>query len=342
MDIPTGLTRTFLGMALVLLTTACAGAGGSTSGWQSVTSKRFVTYTPSLRNHGEVIRELEEQYAALASSFFKQDIGQVEVLFLEPPDFAELLGYRRRYATLPRLPGKEPGRIGRQGLIVLPRGEEGRRSISQALAHLFIHRSIPTAPLWFNEGFAAYTRLAEYHEKGDRRVVCFGKPGFSRYETFIPLDKVLTATWEDYDGDEARYWYRNSARMLIDYALHGDGGKHAPAVGVMVRGFLANQPAGEIIESAFPTMSLAALSDRLNRHLSDVVNQPPTVRGLCPLPFFVPPQKAADKGPHSESPVDPSEIKAVLRALERLPRRDGFPGWFPEEIVARAEAPPAK
>jgi hypothetical protein len=61
------------------------------------------------------------------------------------------------------------------------------------------------------------------------------------------------------------------------------------------------------------------------------------VRGECPLPFIIPPEKTADDGEYQVAPANPQDIQVALAALRRLPRRQGFPPWFPEEILARAE-----
>lgn len=337
--------------ALLALPTSCGSlGGGSPSGWYVVKSKRFVTYTSSLRNHDEAMRMLELQYAALSSSFFKKDIGAIEVLFLEQIEFRELLGERREFAVVPSLPGAQrqgPGQgqgIGQRGLIVMSRQGEWQRDVTEALAHLFIHRTIPSAPLWFHEGFAGYSRMAELREHNDKRVACFGKPGFTGpVPVVVPVERTLDASWDDYDGDDGRLWYKNSARMLIDFALHGEGGKHAPAVGRMVGGFLQGKSSREIMADAFPGMDFGELTRRLKEHMADVVNNTaPRPRGDCPRPFVVPPEKAPDVEDHLRTAADAADIKAALAALKRLPRREGFPPWFPPEIVERTEATAAR
>jgi hypothetical protein len=335
------MKRTTAMAVLLILGSACAHTGTTrTEGWHAVTSKRFTVYTGSARGHREALDTLEYHYAALSSSFFKMDVGRVDVLYLENADFIDLLGVDRGFAAMPRVPGG--GKIGQNGLLVVrPLGGVGgaQYTTAEALTHLFVHRAIPGAPLWFHEGFAAYSRMAQYKEGEGRRVACFGTPGATD-RRFMPLDRMLATSWDEYDGDEARTWYKHSARMLIDFAMHGDGGAHRPAMGVMVEGFLAEKRSEDVIKAAFPSLDIKALAERVTAHGLDVVNQPLTSRGLCPLGFPIPDDKKADEGERAETPADAADIKALLAGLRRLPRKNGFPAWYPPAIIETAERAP--
>jgi hypothetical protein len=150
-------------------------------------------------------------------------------------------------------------------------------------------------------------------------------------------------TWDEYDGDEARSWYKNTARMMIDYAMHGDGGKHQRAMFVMVDGFLKGQDSNSIIKAAFPLMDTKKLSERVTEHGLDVINRPANIRGVCPIPFPIPDDKVADIGDKPLAAADANDIRAVLAAIKSLPRRsDGYPGWYPEDVIEKAEKSPAK
>jgi hypothetical protein len=331
-----------LSLTLALLGTGCAATGlNSPDGWHVVKSKRFTMYTATSMSHSETLNGLEYHYASLSSSFFKKDIGNVDVLFLENTDFTDLFGTRRNYIVLPRVPGG--GKVGKDGLMVVrPLHGAGDNTAAEALTHVFIDRVIPSAPLWFQEGFSSYARMAEYKEGEGKRFACFGQPGFNETR-FIPIDKMFAMSWDEYDGDEARSWYTNTARMLIDFAMHGDEGKHQPAMGVMVEGFLANQDTTKIIKSAFPNMDMKQLSERVTAHGLDVINRPANIRGICPIPFPIPDDKAADIGDKPLAAADRADILAVIEALKKLPRRsDGYPGWYPLDVVEKAEKSPAK
>jgi hypothetical protein len=226
-------------------------------------------------------------------------------------------------------------------MVVRPMHDRDNSS-AEALTHIFIDRVLPTAPLWFHEGFSAYASMAEYKEGEGKRFACFGTPGASE-SRFIPLDKVFGMSWDEYDGDEARSWYKNSSRMLIDFAMHGDNGKHQPAMGVIVEGILAGQDTAAIIKKGFASMDLKQLSERVTSHGMDVINQPRTIRGICPIAFPIPPDKVADIGDKPLEAADPADIRSLIAAFKTLPRlSDGYPGWYPEEIIARAEKTPGK
>ena len=328
-------------VSMALLVAGCASTGlNSPDAWHVVKSKRFTMYTSTTLSHSETLNGLEYHYASLSSSFFTKDIGNVDVLFLENDDFTDILGIRRSYVVLPRVPGG--GKIGKEGLLIVrPLHGVGDNTSAEALTHVFIDRVLPTAPLWFHEGLSAYARMAEYKEGGGKRFACFGTPGFSE-TSFIPLDKVFAMSWDEYDGDEARSWYKNTVRMLIDFSMHAEGGKHRPAMGTMVEGFLAGQKTDQIIKAAFPAMNVKQLSERVTEHGTDVINQPSTIRGVCPIGFPIPEEKAADIGDHPLVAADPADIKAVAAAIRKLPRTDGYPGWYPLEMIDRAEKSPGQ
>jgi len=324
----------------------CASTGlNSPDTWHVAKSKRFTMYTPTTMSHGELMNGLEYHYASLASSFFRKDIGSVDVLFLEDVDFVDTFGSRRSNVALHRIPGG--GKIGKEGLIVI-KGVQGDLGAAEAITHVFIDRVLPGAPLWFHEGFAGYGRTGQYKEGDGRRVACFGgahasDPRFITEARFIPLDKMFAMSWDEYDGEEARTWYKNTARMLIDFSMHGEDGKRQKAMGAMVDGFLAGKDTASIMKTGFPDLDVKGLSERVIAHGTDIANRPSNVRGLCPIGFPIPDEKAADVGDHPLEAADGADIRALIAAVRSLPRRaDGFPGWYPEEIIARAEKSPGQ
>jgi len=73
------------------------------------------------------------------------------------------------------------------------------------------------------------------------------------------------------------------------------------------------------------------------------MNRPAGIRGICPMPFPIPPEKAADIGDKPLEAADANDIRAVIAAIKTLPlRSDGYPAWFPEEVIVRAEKSPGK
>lgn len=334
--------------AVMLLVSVAVTAGGCAStglnspdGWHVVKSKRFTMYTATSLSHAETLNGLEYHYASLSSSFFRKDIGNVDVVFLENEDFTDVFGVKRSYVVMPKVPGN--GKIGKDGLLIVrPLHGAGDTTSAEALTHVFIDRVLPPAPLWFHEGFSAYARMAEYKEGEGKRFACFGRPGFNETR-FIPLDKLFPMSWDEYDGDEARSWYKNTARMLIDFAIHGDGGKHLPAMNAMIEGFLEQKDTSAIMKTAFPSLDLKKLGERVTAHGLDVINQPASIRGICPLGFPIPDDKAADIGDKPLAAADVADIKELIVAMKKLPRRnDGYPGWYPLDVVQNAEKSPAQ
>jgi hypothetical protein len=331
-------------LAAAALAAGCGHTGiNSPEGWNRVQTKHFTLYTSTSQLYSETLVGLEYHYASFSSSFFKHvDIGKVDVLFLEADDFGELFGYKRGFATLARMPRGGP--IGKEGLIVVKDATSDNAS-AEALAHVFVHRGIPNAPLWFHEGFSSYARYVEYKEGGGQRMTCFGQPAIDDLP-FIPLSKLFQMSWDDYDGAEARSWYKQTARTLVDFMLHGERGKRIESLNVVVAGFTAGKATPEIIPVAFKDLDLDALNKKVVEHGTDVLHQAASatkVRGLCPIGFEIRQDVLPDLGERTLEDVPPDQIKALLDGLKRLPRRDdGYPGWYPEEIVARVEAGGAK
>jgi hypothetical protein len=328
-------------VSIASLAAGCASTGlNSPDSWHVAKSKRFTMYTATTLSHSETLNGLEYHYASLSSSFFTKDIGSVDVLFLEHNDFTDIFGTRRDFVALHRIPGG--GKIGKEGLLVVRPMHDRDNSSAEALTHVFIDRVLPTAPLWFHEGFSAYSRSAEYKEGDGKRFACFGRPGATDSH-FMPLDKVFTMSWDEYDGDEARSWYKNTALMLIDFAMHGEGGTHQKAMGAMVEGFLQGKDTATIIKSGFPSLDGPQLSERIINHGKDVLNQPATIRGICPIAFPIPPDKVADIGDKPVEAADGNDIRAVIAAMKTLPRHDdGYPSWYPEAVIVQAEKSPSK
>jgi hypothetical protein len=210
---------------------------------------------------------------------------------------------------------------------------------AEALNHMIIHRTMPSAPLWFRDGFSAYVRLGSTGRTEDKRTVaCYGFAGASDW-TFIPLPKVLAMKWEETNGVEARSWYKQTARMLIDFTLHAEDGKRAPALAALVGGFLEGKEISRVIADAFPDLSLDELGRRVASHSSLVTGGGgANARGLCPLQFEVPAEKEPDLASERKlEPVPPEEMKPLLEGLLRLPlREDGYPVWYPPEAIDKA------
>jgi hypothetical protein len=322
---------------VMALTVGCAHGGiGNPEGWSLMQSQHFNVYVGAPRHATTALAGLEYAYASLSSSFFRGvDLPKVDVMFLEEDDFGDLLGFRRNELVLPKLPSTTTS-VGANGLIVL-KDVQTDQSGAEALAHLFIEKKFPHAPLWFHEGFASYARTVEYHQGDGKRAACFGVTRGGT-DPLLPLAKVGAMSWDDYDGDEARSWYKYTGRTLIDYILHGDEGHNIEKITPFVSAVAAGKSLEGAVSAAFPGQSLQAMDKKLGEHSADVAYQMQNeskVRGLCPLPFAIPEDKAADQGERKMSPAPAADIKAVLETLKKLPRLDGYPAWYPPEVLSK-------
>src|SRR5262245_22042165 len=155
----------------------CAhGNLNSPAGWTAIESKHFTVYAPDTNFYAPTLVSLEYSYASVGSSFFfkNTDVGKVDVLFLDDEEFVALMGARRHAAVLEKVPGD--GKIAQRGLIITKADPDGHYG-AHMLAHLYLRKLVPAAPLWFHEGFASYLGTLEYQEgEGGMRMACFGKP----------------------------------------------------------------------------------------------------------------------------------------------------------------------
>ena len=327
----------FLATAMAAAAGCAHGGIGSPEGWSVMQSKHFNVYAGTPRHAAPALNGLEYSYAALSSSFFRGiELPKVDVMFLEDDDYNETVGFLRRSLVLAKLPSGSTS-VGKDGFIVV-KTDESDDSGAEALTHLFIAKKLPQAPLWFHEGFAAYSSTVEYHRGGGQQAACFGIPKRSR-DTLVPLEKMSAMSWDDTDGDEARSWYKHTAMTLFDYVLHGDEGKNRDKINQLAAAAAHGLSLKDAMAAVFPGVSLQALDKKLGEHAAEVTYQVENgskTRGLCPLPFDIPAENAADQGERQIAPASPSDIKAVLQALKKLPRVDGYPPWYPAEIVAKA------
>jgi hypothetical protein len=319
------------------LAVGCASGGiGNPEGWSLMQSQHFNVYAGAPRHATQALAELEYAHSAFQSSFFRGvDLPKTDVLFLEESDFQSLVGFLREEMVLAKLPSQAT-KVGADGLIII-RDTTTDHGINRAMAHLFIAKKFPNAPLWFHEGFASYARTVQYKRGDGQAAACFGTPS-GKPDTLIPLDKLAGMSWDDYDGDEARSWYEYTGRTLFDYILHGDEGKNKERIGPLVGAMADGKPLSAAVNAAFPGTSLAAMDKKLGEHNADVVyhlDNATKIRGLCPIPFKVPDDQFADQSERKISPAPAADVKAVLDALKKLPRLEGYPSWYPAEVVAK-------
>ena len=321
-----------------LAAVGCAHGGiGSAEGWSVVKSRHFSLYVLYPRETQLLVRDLELAHSSIGSTFFKNvELPPIDVLVLTPETFEEVLGPYREALALAQAPGG--GAIGKDGLLITM-DDKGHPGVTEPVAHLFIHKSFASAPLWFHEGFAGYLRTAEYRYGDAGQMACFGVLPREK-EPLLPVRKLLEISWDDYDGDAARNWYRYTSRLLIDFILHGAAGKNASRMRPLIEAVGQARPPLETVEAAFPSVALEMLDRKLSEHAADVAYQAGSaspVRGLCPLPARIPEGRAVDDGKPQVTPAPAGAMAALFQALLKLPRRTGYPPWYPPEVVARAK-----
>jgi hypothetical protein len=177
-----------------------------------------------------------------------------------------------------------------------------------------------------------------------RQVACFGRPRAGR-EGLIPVTDMFAMDWDRYD-EGPRGWFRHTAGVLMDFILFGEGAKYRDRFEKVMAGIIAGKTGPDLFAAVFPEIPLDAWNAKISAHDRDLQYLAGTpVRGRCPLGFEIPSDKIADadRDQRQVTPVPPEQIAALLDALRRLPRRDdGYPAWYPPEVIARVDRPAIK
>jgi hypothetical protein len=302
---------------------------GCSHGWRSYRSKHITLYTTSVRDQEQTQLQLEYAYAALSSSFYRHsELGPVEVVLLEGNTFVVELGARRPVLVLPKVPPDV--RIGKNGLVVLYEDAMANRG-AQALSYLFLHKLMPNAPLWLQEGMASYVRSFHYTYGKDAKGACFGFQEGLQGE--ITLPELFSMSWDQMD-EGPRTWYQDTSRLLMDYVIHGDEGKNFAKLPVILTLAAEGKSGPDIMSSAFPGTSMQALGLAVKNFRRDMGAQ--RARGvMCPLAVRIPPDRFPDEGERQETPTAQADIDQVMALFAKLPRREGYPAWYPPDVVDR-------
>lgn len=336
--------------------------------WTANHTRDVTVYTDAWIEHEYTQEWLQRSYNAYRAFFPDVDPGKVEAVWLK----VEPGWYKRFYGpwddpgagwTLETMPGG--GRIGREGLIVLERRDEvyrvGRtfrgdsirdhRLAKRQMAHLFVRKAVPQAPLWLQIGLAKYMAKYTIRYSGDHYRACFGSAYFDEAfipdastralvgagsRVLIPLADLFAADWYFYDG-RLREWYEYTSYALVHYLIHGERGFNVARFSGLLRALRDGTSTEEALALAYPHV----LPDEWDDLLA-VYTRPSRPRFTAALrvgPAFclpIPPERDADFKPRRER-ADPREIAVLMNDLERVDpfRRHGF--WLPADIVA-AEA----
>lgn len=352
--------------ALAFSLVAAALVGGCAQSWNRVETEHVTLYTSTDVLYKETLRQLENAHASLSSSFFRgKDVGKVEVLFLDDPEFIGYFGNFRNGAALAAVPGD--GEIGKKGLLVLRPHAATLQAVSQEttlgevpsagpgaalnraglaakemMTHLFVERAMPQAPLWFHEGFAAYVRTSEIRSDGQRTFACFGYP--QPPESLLPVSSLWDVDFNDYAAPERRGWFQSTGYLLIDYIMHADGGAHRQMMMPIVEGVSSGQPSAEVVQAAFGGAAPEAIDEILGLHkqaFDQMMSTQNQVRGNCPYGVIVANERRPDERAPRISPVEPAKMEALFRALDALPARDEYPPYYPPAVIAKVKVPKA-
>jgi hypothetical protein len=352
----------------LLLLGSCAHRGPP-RGWNVSRSAHVKVYTDAWIEHEFMQEWLELSHAAYQALFPEVKTGTVDAVWLkdEPKSGLRFFGPLddpEAGWTLETMPSE--GRIGQQGLIVLERREEfgwGPRGFTAhsirdeglaktQMAHLFIMKVAPTAPLWLQVGLARYMAKFRVHYQGDKAVACFGsvvfdepiRPGAIGRRVLIPVSELTSTDWYRYDH-RTRYWYEFTAYAWVHYLIHGERGFHKRRFPMFLAALRAGQGLDEALATAYPHILASEWDDRLNAHVrphegpAQIAENPNIPQGLC-LP--IPPVRLAEAKP-KKTPADPYDVEIMLDDLARVDPFHRHASWMPRDVV-EAEAskrPPA-
>jgi hypothetical protein len=299
--------------------------------WQTVGSKRFVVASNSGLGHVGVIEALEQAHALLESSVFaSKPIAPVDVLLLDWPEFRRLFGDRRTHVVVGKLPGK--GVVGQRGMIVMYGRDGSLSGAIHRLSHLFLHAVAPKAPLWIHEGMAAYLEGATYSQgTGTEAGVCLGHLPPKAPE--VSIDELLGLTFTSFDDSEKASGQRLAASNLVDYFFMADGGKYREPFFTFIEAVAEGGDQIAALAKVFGGLTPAQLQEKSREHRKSSGGRP---RGLCPIPYTVGADKAADTAKPTVKPAETKDIERVRTQLSLLPRRRGQIDWFPPDMIGVA------
>jgi hypothetical protein len=358
-------------LRVAILTCIAAGCASTRNygGWNENHTRNVTVYTDATLEHIYMQEWLERSYRAYQAFFPGLKVGDAKVVWLrnEPGLLTRIFspfddppsGW-----TLETVPSGS--RIGRDGLIVLERRDEmvpsgdSFRMIStrdetlakKQMAHLFIMRAVPLAPLWLQVGLGRYMSKFRVHYRGDYYVACFGSPVFDEpirmlaegraagdgRRVSISVDELFNTDWYRYDG-RLRYWYEHTAYAMVHYLIHGERGFNGTRFSQFLQALREGRDTEEALALAYPHILPNEWDEKLMIHMRPLnsramlAENPQLKQGLC---MRIPTEHDADFKP-SKRTADPREIQVLLEDLERVEpfRRHG--GWMPTDIV-EAEA----
>jgi hypothetical protein len=328
--------------------------GGCGGGWAASRSDHVTVYTEARLEHEFIQEWLELSHDAYRAFFPGVDPGRVDAVWLknEPGSGSRFFGLfddPRAGWTLEGLPRST--RIGRGGLIVLERLDDAHATRDEGvarrqMAHLFVMRAVPAAPLWLQVGLSRYLAKFRIHRQGDKWLACFGGAAFdeppeinlvpgarSGHRVSAPLQELLATDWYDYDR-RLRYWYEYTAYALVHYLIHGAPG-HAARFRVLLQALNRGAGTEEALALAYPDVLDDEWDEKLTAHVRPPMGAaflaatPEVIQGLCyPVPAAA---HAADRP--RRLATDATEIQTLLDDLEQVDIFRRHAAWLPRDIV---------
>jgi hypothetical protein len=367
------------GFALLVLVALSCARTNRYNNWAVSRSRNVAVYTDAKLEHEFIQEWLELSHAALQAFFPTVKTGTVDVVWLKNQPGGGTRIYRpwddpRSGWTLQSLPSVSDGRIGRGGLIVLERNQvsgPGQLSFTpvrdetlakEQMAHLFIMKAAPMAPLWLQVGLGRYLQKYRIHYRGNFWLACFGSPVFDEpiragvgggmgddgrllpgttgdgRRVTLGVGDILEADWYDYDGRHRR-WFEYTAYALVHYLIHGENGFNRGRFPLLFDAFRAGKSSAEALAFAYPHILPDEWDGRLSVHVrptgrrSLVAGTPEITQGLC---FQIPPVHHAEKKPRREK-ANARDIQVLMTDLQQVDPFRRHSGWWPQDIV-EAEA----
>ena len=203
------------------------------------------------------------------------------------------------------------------------------------LTHLFLHKAIPSAPLWLHQALSAYFTQTSVQAGQGRWLACFGHRIAIESRLFqLPLDKFFAITWRGYP-EAGPGFVRGTGRLLMDFILHGDQGAHLQKLPAIFAAVGQGASGPEVMAAAFPGVSLEQLGQRISNFKGSQIEQ--RSRGvLCPLPIPIEGDRIPDESDPQESPFPTQDVEQLLTRLKKLPHGTALPSWYPLEVVGIA------
>ena len=350
-----GFKRVSCAVALAVMS-ACAGGGGE-QGWAVSRSRNVQVFTEAQREHEFIQEWLELSHAAYSVFFPQVKMGAVDAVWLKTEPGALTRIYSpfddpQSGWTFEGLPSD--GAIGKKGLIVLERTHvpdgltwtaiRDESPAKRQMAHLFIMRAVPMAPLWLQVGLGRYLEKFRMHRRGDYWIVCFGSEAFdetpplgstgSGRTVALGVEDVWNSGWYEYDRKRRR-WYEHTAYALVHYLIHGENGTHRSRFPVLLEALRAGRSTPDALALAYPHILEDEWDERLLAHMrpsrkAQVKNRFPDLpQGNCQR---IPPVHWAEERPE-RAPADAGDIHILMSDLERVDPFRRHAGWWPRDIV---------